>query len=111
MKFFIPAADSPEQAERVLAAVAQHVGYPVPSKRIYSVSYVHNGQAMTATVGEFPDPYYRAPGPVVCILETPTCLAVCTHGRGVGRGDGPIYVGRGPERFSGVSIKYFEDSL
>ena len=104
MRFFIPLATSDEQAERVLAATAKFTGFPIPSPRIYSVSYTHNGEEMVATVGKEADPYYRAVGPVIAILATDTCFSVCTRDRGVARGD-PIYVGRGP----GMEVEYFEE--
>lgn len=97
MKFFLPAADSPEQEERVLNAIADFTGFSIPSPRIYSLTFVHEGNIFTATVGE------RAPhneaGPVIAILEQPKSrlFAVCTQDRGVIRG-GPILVGQAAVR-------------
>lgn len=92
MKFFIPAASSDEEAERVLAATQKfNAGFEIPSPRIHSLSYRHNEKMMKATVGESADPYYRTAGPVVAILRNPRCFAICTADRGVLRGE-PIYV-------------------
>lgn len=53
-KFFIPFADSDEQAERVYAGFAKSCATQVPEigKRIYSITYAHNGSIWTATVGQ-----------------------------------------------------------
>lgn len=51
--FFVPAA-TPDNQESVYADFAKWIGYPVPSpgKRIYSITYTHDGEEWIATVGE-----------------------------------------------------------
>lgn len=53
-QFFVPAATSSEQAESVYAdlAVLCHKSVPSMERRIYSITYTHNGEEWTATVGE-----------------------------------------------------------
>lgn len=52
-KFFVPAA-TPDNQESVYADFARWCGCAVPSpeSRIYSITYVHDGEEWTATVGE-----------------------------------------------------------
>lgn len=52
-QFFVPAA-TPDNQESVYADFARWCGCPVPSleRRIYSITYVHDGEEWTATVGE-----------------------------------------------------------
>lgn len=51
--FFVPAATTDNQ-ESVYAEFARWCGRPVPSpeRRIYSITFVHDGEEWTATVGE-----------------------------------------------------------
>jgi hypothetical protein len=51
--FFVPAATT-ENIERVYASFAEMAGrtVPPPGERVYSITYVHNGEEWTATVGE-----------------------------------------------------------
>ena len=51
--FFVPAA-TPENRESVYASFAEWCKCPVPTleKRIFSITYVHDGEEWTATVGE-----------------------------------------------------------
>jgi hypothetical protein len=52
-KFFVPAA-TPETQEAVYAEFARRAGRPVPKleDRVYSITYTHNGETWTSTVGE-----------------------------------------------------------
>jgi hypothetical protein len=52
-KLFVPAATA-ENVEKVYAGVAEWCRRPVPSlpDRIYSITYTHDGEEWTATVGE-----------------------------------------------------------
>jgi len=52
-KFFVPAATD-EDVEQVYASFAKDSRRPVPppGERIYSITYVHDGEEWTATVGE-----------------------------------------------------------
>lgn len=54
MRFFVPGVDDPEQAERAYAEMAEACGrsVPPPEKRIYSLSYEHDGKEYRATVGK-----------------------------------------------------------
>jgi hypothetical protein len=52
--FFVPAATTPEEQESVYASFAAWCSRPVPDlgARIYSITWIHNGEQWTATVGE-----------------------------------------------------------
>ncbi len=83
--FFIPAAESAEQAERVWSSVHQHLSQelgPIRARRILSVSFSHNGKPMKAVAGET----FPAVGePVIAIFKSATTplYLVCTPNRGV----------------------------
>ena len=53
-QFFVPAAATPEQAEAVYGQLADVCRKSVPSlpQRIYSITFRHDGEEWTATVGE-----------------------------------------------------------
>lgn len=53
-KFFVPAGADPDKYEEVFEALAGLHGFkPTPAdRRIYSISFVHDGEEWTATVGE-----------------------------------------------------------
>lgn len=94
MKFFVPAADSPEQAERVWQATRDFMiqqGFDTTGRRIYSMKYWHNGKECFDRVGE-PDRYGHET--ILVMLETPSVYLCCTANRGVLRGD-PILTGKG----------------
>ena len=52
-QFFVPSAE-PDQQERVYGELAALAKRPVPDtgKRVYSITYRHNGEEWTATIGE-----------------------------------------------------------
>ena len=120
-KFFLPYIEDAEKAEefwQAIKAFAIQQGWStVTDRRIFHLDYTHNGSDWTATVGE-PHPYghpytweyvpdYSDPKAgqwVVAILECdPGPFLVCTHDRGVARGE-PILVGA-----SGVrTVAYFD---
>ena len=52
-QFFVPAA-TPDNQESVYASFAEWCSRAVPSleRRVYSITFVHNGDEWTATVGE-----------------------------------------------------------
>lgn len=89
MKFFIPAAENPSQAERVYDAVrrfnSEEMGAALSPQRIYRVSGAHDGKPFTATVGE---EFERLREVVVAILldTMRDCYLICTKNRGVARG-------------------------
>ena len=90
-KFFIPGAKDDAQTDSVLESIAEFINRPVPTQRIFRITYIHNGKPMTAEVGKNPDPYYREKGPVVAIFGG-NPLYICLPSRGVAKGD-PIFVG------------------
>lgn len=53
-KFFLPAAETTEQAESMYANLAAtcHKAAPPAGQRIYSITFKHDGEEWTATVGE-----------------------------------------------------------
>ena len=90
MKFFMPATDSSDQAEKAYQAVKQfmetNIG-PVLPTRYYAIYYEHNGTECRARVGE-PDP---VTGEIVVAMfrterESGPFL-IRTPNRGVIRGD------------------------
>jgi hypothetical protein len=104
MRFFVPAAKDATQAEKVLWGIRefaeQILGWTPTDRRIYSLSYRHNGREWAATVGK---PLPSLGEIVVAILETETCFLVCTENRGVVRGQ-PVLVGRP----SAISVTDFD---
>lgn len=92
--FFVPFADDPEQAEEVYTSVKAFmlkVAFKPSDRRVYSISYRHNGRNYVSTVGQ-KEPEGET---VIAILEAfnPTPLyMICTPNRGVVRGD-PILAG------------------
>lgn len=93
MKFFVPEASTPEQAEEVWNATRRFAGETmareIGTQRIFRLRYVHNAKSLTAEVGQ-PEPLTGEP--VLVILDSNPYL-VCTPNRGVVRGT-PVLVGR-----------------
>jgi hypothetical protein len=93
MEFFVPAAETPEEAEKVWQATRtfakENLGWDIGQRRIFRVTWIHEGKAIDCKVGER-EPYGGET--VVAILESNAFL-VCTANRGVLRGE-PILVGR-----------------
>jgi hypothetical protein len=88
VQFFIPAAEGAEQAERVYRAIAEFNGAPVSDERIAALSWRHNGEAMSCSVGEPLPSYYRTGSePVLAILDCGNLYKVCTQNRGGLRGE------------------------
>jgi len=91
VKFFLPGAQTSDQAERVygkIVATIEAARGPVSPRRIYSISYTHNGHSVAAMVGEI-DPLQGEV--IVAILRSgdgqSPCYYVCTANRGVVRGE------------------------
>lgn len=86
MQFFIPAANSVEERDRVYEAVKKHltneVGAKFSSRQIYSLNYVHNGKTYKAVVGQEESGDL---GMVIAILfdQSRSLYLVCTPYRGV----------------------------
>lgn len=93
MKFFVPAAKDDKNAEKVYDSIKKFAkettGWDVADRRIFSITYRHEGKEYHAEVGQAD---MRVGEVVVAILESTTYL-VCTPNRGVVRG-GPILVGK-----------------
>ncbi|MBA7709687.1 hypothetical protein ES703_118609 [subsurface metagenome] len=93
MKFFIPdMQDKPDKAEELYKAIKDFaktsVGWNITNRRIFRISYQHDGRPHEAEVGKINDVNNE---PVIAILESNAYL-VCTPNRGVLR-DMPILVG------------------
>ena len=97
MKFFLPFASSQEEALSVLESIATFIGCPAPSPEdmIHTVHYSHNGEDLTATVGEDINPYYKETKPTVIAIFKPSHegapIKICLQDRGVAKGE-PILV-------------------
>ena len=93
MKFFIPHAKDNKQAEEVLQNVKKFaketIGWNITNRRIFSLSYTHEGKKYHSEVGKPDD---RVGEEVMAILESYTYF-VCTPNRGVLRGE-PVLVGK-----------------
>jgi hypothetical protein len=64
MKFFIPhLRDDPGAAEREWQRYLQLSPAPADSRRVYSVTYEHDGSKYVVTVGEARQEYRRKTGP------------------------------------------------
>jgi len=97
MKFFVPFAETSDEALSVIKSTANFIGNktPNPSDMIYTVRYKHNGQLMTATVGESVDNYYKELYPTVLAIFPPlsnaSAIKICLKNRGVVSGE-PILI-------------------
>lgn len=95
MKFFIPHAADEAQAESVYDSIAKFNGAENSARRIRSLAWVHNGEAMTCEVGKPPPAYYRCgQEPVLAIFDCVTLYKICTPNRGGVRGEA-ILAGKG----------------
>jgi hypothetical protein len=92
MKFFLPHAENDEQAERGFASIAQFIGVPVPTKRIYKLSYKHNGFTFEVEVGKVAPEYYEEGQQKVIAIFNDGYYRICLPLRGVIRGI-PILAG------------------
>jgi hypothetical protein len=102
MHFFVPATVSDTQAEVVWEATrtaAQARGRRVDPRRVYSVTYEHNGRVRQAKVGERDPSTFE---PVLVILEADGYL-ICTTNHGVLRGQ-PVHV----PRCEALEVEYFD---
>lgn len=82
MKFFAPAADSPEQAKSVWQATYDFMvqqGFDPTNRKIYSMRYTHNGKDCFDIVGGM-DRYGHEM--ILVMLETPSVYLCCTGNRG-----------------------------
>lgn len=103
MKFFIPTIE-PENAEDFLEnSVIRFIetqGFKIiRDKRIYSITFKHNGKLFTDTVGKISLSNNES---IFVILETEQMYLVCTTNRGILRGE-PMITGK-----LDVDVSYFE---
>jgi hypothetical protein len=84
MRFFIPSANDPHQAEEVyrkMRELIKNSGGSVSERRIYSLRFRHDGTQQTAMVGS--DRHCFGNGPVLAIFEGPNGVHyVCTQDSG-----------------------------
>lgn len=99
MKFFVPHADGPQEAESVYSSIANFVGASSPhehERRIFSLSWQHNARSMQAEVGKpLPDYFELGIEPVLAIFDAGTHFKICTPSRGGVLGDPVLAGGRG----------------
>lgn len=94
MKFFVPGAESEEQAESVYQAIAKFVHAPNSSHRIHKLKWWHNGKEMYCEVGSPLPSYYRTgQEPVLAIFDCGHVYKICTPSRG-GLGGEPVLAGK-----------------
>lgn len=90
MKFFVPAANGAEHAEKVYEGIrkfnSEQMGTTLSPRRIYRIAGVHDGKPFTATVGE---QFERLREVVVAVLldTKRNVYFICTPNRGVLRGE------------------------
>ncbi|WP_081499538.1 hypothetical protein [Polaromonas sp. CF318] len=97
MKYFIPAAENPEQAERVYEAIAKFNSAPLSGARICALTWPHNGIMMSCEIGSQAPSYYGTGSEsVVAIFDCGNLYKICTENRGVLRGEA-ILAGKGDE--------------
>lgn len=107
LDFFIPHADSQEQAERVYNVFLMNSPlYPLsdPDSRLFEVTFQHNGKDYVARVGCNIEEFPAFAGPVLAIIETTHLIYIHTQLRG-GLSATPIYTP--PETARGRL--YFDD--
>jgi hypothetical protein len=106
MKFFVPAAEDDSQGERVYRSIAEFNSAPVNSRRIASLRWQHNGQAMHCEVGHPLPSYYRTgEEPVLAILDCGAVYKICTASRGGVRGEA-VLAGKS----AAEHVSYFESA-
>jgi hypothetical protein len=92
MRFFIPNSEDLDEQNKIYKAIRDFakttVGCNITNRRIYKITYRHNGKYHEAEVGKTCDTNNE---PIIAILESNAYL-VCTPSRGVISGM-PIFVG------------------
>ena len=97
VKFFVPLAESPEQAERVYSAIANFNNALVDNKRISALAWRHNGMNVSCEVGgSLPTYYDTGDEPVLAILDCGPLYKICTTNRGGVRGEA-VFAGKGSD--------------
>jgi hypothetical protein len=91
--FFVPHAEDRQEAERVREAARKFLldhGYHPTDRRIYSVSYSHDGKKYRDVVGQ---PSGLVGEDVLVIFDAGNVFLSCTANRGVLRGE-PVLIGK-----------------
>ena len=102
-RFFIPAAETPEQAESIYLAIAKFNQVEMPAHRIESITWTEGGETVEFAVGKpFPASYGIGHEPVMAILEAGSTFLVCSASRGGLWGQPVVVQGR-----SDMSVAYF----
>ncbi|OAN17721.1 hypothetical protein A3K86_02030 [Photobacterium jeanii] len=103
MDFFVPSAESREQAESVFSSIANHVSAPTQEKRIHKVEWLHEGEPCQCEIGKPLPTVFRNDETVLAIFDCGDLLKICTPNRGAIKFD-PIHASKGKV----VSIAYFD---
>lgn len=94
MEFFLPHASEEVDEEENYQAIRKFLSENAPGqpkdRRIYELTYTHDGEEHTATVGE---PHPVTGEDVIAIFES-SCWLICTPSRGV-LGGVPIMASKG----------------
>ena len=82
--FFLPHADSAEQAERVYQTFVAGSTYPVanPRKRLQSITFRFHSKLLDAEVGREISGFPERAGDVLAIVETTQLVCIHTVARG-----------------------------
>lgn len=82
--FFVPFADSPEQAERVYQGFVKNSTYPIAKDhpRLRSITFRFHGRLLDATVGQEISGFPERAGEVLAIVETTQLVSIHTVVRG-----------------------------
>lgn len=94
MKFFVPHADSDEEAESVRKSVRTFLesqGSPTCEDRIQRIKFHHNGKPYDLSVGDI-HPDLNEPVLFIFRANHPSLYYACTPNRGVVRGE-PYLIG------------------
>ena len=80
--FFLPFADSPEQAERLYVVLQGQNPYPANPGRLFQIVFRDHSRIVTAQVGKDLLLWAEPISPVLAIIETNTLLTIHTQLRG-----------------------------
>lgn len=101
MKFFIPFAESEEQAERIYSHIKEFLKTEYSrfstDERIYSIEFTRDGVNYKETVGQ---PSQVNGEVVIAILQCNGIYHICTNNRGVARNE--------PMLASADDVEYFQ---
>lgn len=104
MDFFVPSATNPQQAEAVFSSIATHISAPQQDKRVYKLSWQHEGQDCICEIGQPLPEVFRLDEAVLAIFDCGDEYQICTPNRGAIKFE-PIHAAK-----SAVSdVEYFEN--